>query len=79
MKIGTPRETAKGENRVAMTPASALQLQKLGHECFIEKGAGEAARCSDADYEKAGVTVVKNAAELFKSVDFITKVRPPSE
>ncbi len=79
MKIGTPKETAKGEARVAMTPASALQLQKLGHECFVEKGAGEAARFSDADYEKAGVTVVKNAAELFKSVDFITKVRLPED
>ncbi|WP_160116555.1 hypothetical protein, partial [Ruegeria sp. AU67] len=43
MKIGTPRETYDGENRVGMTPESALQLQKLGYECLIEKGAGAAA------------------------------------
>ena len=79
MKIGAPKETFPGENRVAMTPASALQLQKLGHECFVEKGAGAAARFSDADYEKAGVTVVKSAADLFKTVDHVTKVRPPED
>ena len=79
MKIGAVKETFKDENRVSMTPASALQLQKLGHECFIQAGAGEAARFADADYEKAGVTVVKSAADLFKAVDFITKVRPPED
>ncbi len=77
MKIGALKETFSGENRVAMTPASALQLQKLGHECFVEAGAGAAARFSDQDYEKAGVTVVKTAADLLKNVDFVTKVRPP--
>lgn len=79
MKIGALKETFSGENRVAMTPASALQLQKLGHECFIQKGAGAAARFSDSDYEKAGVTVVSDAADLFDVVDFVTKVRPPEK
>ena len=36
MKIGAPKETFEGEARVAMTPDSALQLQKIGHTCFIE-------------------------------------------
>ena len=40
--IGTPKETANGENRVAMTPQSALDLQKLGFECIIQSGAGKA-------------------------------------
>ena len=40
MKIGTPKEVLEGEARVAMTPDSARQLQKLGHECIIETGAG---------------------------------------
>ncbi len=79
MKIGALSETFPGENRVAMTPASALQLQKLGHECFVQKGAGSAARFSDEDYEKAGVTVLNSAAEMFKTVDYLTKVRPPEE
>jgi len=55
VKIGTPREIFEGESRVAMTPDSAKQLQKLGYECAIETGAGEAAGFSDALYEAAGV------------------------
>ncbi|MEO1563337.1 MAG: Re/Si-specific NAD(P)(+) transhydrogenase subunit alpha [Pseudomonadota bacterium] len=77
MLIGTPKEIFKGENRVAMTPESAKALQKLGHECVIETGAGEAARFSDADYKEAGVKVVKTAAALFKEADIVAKVRPP--
>ena len=40
MKIGTPKEVFVGEHRVAMTPDSAIALQKLGHDCVIETGAG---------------------------------------
>ena len=79
MKIGTPKEVFEGENRVAMTPDSAVQLQKLGHECYIETGAGTAAGFSDKLYEEAGVTVVKTAAALWKEVDIIAKVRQPNE
>ena len=69
----------KGENRVAMTPDSARQLQKLGYDCLIEKGAGHAAGFDDAAYEAAGVTVIKTAAALWKEADIIAKVRPPTE
>jgi len=79
VKIGTPKETATGENRVAMTPDSALQLQKLGHDCVIEAGAGAAAGFSDQLYKDAGVEVVKTGAALFKAADIVAKVRPPSE
>jgi H+-translocating NAD(P) transhydrogenase subunit alpha len=33
MKIGAPKETFEAEARVAMTPDSALQLQKIGFLC----------------------------------------------
>jgi NAD(P) transhydrogenase subunit alpha len=39
--IGTPKELTKGEARVAMTPESATQLQKLGYRCAIQSGAGQ--------------------------------------
>ena len=78
MKIGAPKETFEAEARVAMTPDSALQLQKLGHTCFIESGAGLAAGFTDTAYEAAGVTLVNTAAELFEQVDVVAKVRPPS-
>ncbi len=79
MKIGTPKETFDGEARVAMTPDSARQLQKLGHDCAIETGAGALAGFSDADYEAAGVEVIKTAAALWKAADIVAKVRPPQE
>lgn len=79
MKIGTPKEVFEGENRVAMTPDSALQLQKLGYECAIESGAGAAAGFSDELYEKAGVEIIKTAAQLWKNVDIVAKVRQPTE
>jgi len=78
VKIGTPKEVSAGEARVAMTPDSALQLQKLGYECVVESGAGVAAGFADALYREAGVEVVKTAAALWKAADIITKVRPPN-
>tara|TARA_Y100001933_G_scaffold110132_1_gene110278 strand:- start:718 stop:2292 length:1575 start_codon:yes stop_codon:yes gene_type:complete len=79
VKIGTPKEVLEGENRVAMTPESALQLQKLGHSCAIEAGAGARAGFTDAAYEAAGVEVIKTAAALWKDCDIIAKVRVPTE
>ncbi|MEC3861899.1 Re/Si-specific NAD(P)(+) transhydrogenase subunit alpha [Mesobacterium sp. TK19101] len=79
MKIGTPKEVMEGEARVAMTPDSARQLQKLGYECAIETGAGAAAGFSDATYEEAGVEIIKTAAALWKDVDIIAKVRIPTD
>ncbi|WP_299670814.1 Re/Si-specific NAD(P)(+) transhydrogenase subunit alpha [uncultured Roseobacter sp.] len=79
MKIGTPKEIFEGEARVAMTPESATQLQKLGHECIIETGAGAKAGFSDADYKAAGVEIAKTAAALWKAADVVAKVRVPDE
>ncbi|MEH6360974.1 MAG: Re/Si-specific NAD(P)(+) transhydrogenase subunit alpha [Amylibacter sp.] len=79
MRIGTPKEIYPGETRVAMTPASAVELQKLGYECVIEKGAGDASRFSDQDYKDAGVKVVATAVGLYKAADVVAKVRPPED
>ncbi len=79
MKVGAPKETFPGENRVAMTPSSALDLQKLGHSCFIQSGAGLAAGFSDKAYEEAGVTVVTEESQLWNDAEVVVKVRPPTE
>ncbi len=79
MKIGTPKETFAGESRVAMTPDSARLLQKLGHECVLETGAGKAAGFSDVAYKDVGVEIVKTGAALFKASDVVAKVRPPTD
>ncbi len=79
MKIGAPKELFEGEARVAMTPDSAIQLQKLGYDCVIETKAGDAAGFSDKAYKDAGVEVVKTAAALWKAADIVAKVRQPDD
>ncbi len=77
MIVGSPKELFEGEARVAMTPASAAALQKLGHECVIESKAGVLAGYADEAYREAGVEVVDNAAQLYSRAQIIAKVRPP--
>src|SRR5690606_37923747 len=43
--------------RVAATPATVVQLAKLGYEVVVEAGAGEAADFSDQAYVEAGATI----------------------
>jgi H+-translocating NAD(P) transhydrogenase subunit alpha len=76
VKIGSPKEVFAGEARVAMTPDSVVQLQKLGYECLVEAGAGTAAGFIDEAYRAAGAKVV-DAAALWDEADVIAKVRPP--
>jgi len=78
MKIGSLKEISSGEQRVALTPDSAIQLQKIGHQCLVEKGAGLLAGFSDAQYEAAGVEICTTASALTEASDVIVKVRPPS-
>lgn len=79
MKIGALKEITSGEQRVALTPDSAKQLQKLGHVCLIEKNAGLASGFSDDLYKAAGVDILSTAEALTKASDVIVKVRPPIE
>ena len=79
MKIGALKEINKGENRVSMTPESAVQLQKLGHKCFIQSGAGVSAGFNNDSYTAVGVTICKTPKTLCKNADIITKVTIPTQ
>ncbi|WP_460274603.1 Re/Si-specific NAD(P)(+) transhydrogenase subunit alpha [Celeribacter sp. ULVN23_4] len=79
MKFGVPKEVFEGEARVALTPESAKQLQKLGYDCAIEAGAGALAGFSDKSYEEAGVEVIEGAKPLWDACDIVAKVRQPDE
>jgi NAD(P) transhydrogenase subunit alpha len=54
MKVGVPKETAAGEQRVALVPDVVTRLSGGGFEVVVERGAGEAAAFPDAAYEEAG-------------------------
>jgi H+-translocating NAD(P) transhydrogenase subunit alpha len=77
VKIGALTEIFEGENRVAMTPESAVQLQKLGHTCCIQSGAGAKAGFSDAAYKAVGVEVYPAAKAVALESDVLVKVRGP--
>jgi H+-translocating NAD(P) transhydrogenase subunit alpha len=79
VKVGAPKETAEGERRVALTPQSAQALKKLGYDCAIEAGAGEAAQFSDDAYREAGVEVAPDADALWRAADVVVKVRAPND
>ena len=78
MKIGVPKEMKNNEYRVAMTPAGVMTLTSVGHEVFIEAGAGLGSSFMDEDYANAGAVIVETAAEAW-NVDMVMKVKEPLE
>src|SRR6476661_6091867 len=77
MRIGVPKEIKVHEYRVGLTPASVAELVAHGHELFVETKAGNGIDCPDSAYEKAGATILPDAAAVFKSSDMIVKVKEP--
>ncbi len=77
MRIGIPKESLAGETRVACTPATVTQLQKLGFEVVVERDAGLAASLDNAAYEAAGA-MVADADTVWQS-PLIYKVNAPTE
>jgi len=64
MKIAVLKEAAAGETRVAAIPETVKKFVALGAEFAVEKGAGEGASISDAEYEAAGAQLVGRAEAL---------------
>lgn len=71
-KLGVPKESIDGENRVATTPAVVTKYGKLGLSICVERGAGEGANISDKAYADAGATILSRE-EVFQQ-DMIFKV-----
>ena len=79
MKIGALAEIFPGENRVSLTPDSAVALMKLGHVCVVQSGAGAKAGFADAMYAKIGVEVLPSADAVVAAADVLVKVRGPEK
>ena len=75
MKIGVPKETLRGEARVAATPEIVKRLVGKGFRVTVEGGAGEAASYLDADYAAAGAEIGDRAGAY--AADILLKVRRP--
>ncbi|MFV1997874.1 MAG: alanine dehydrogenase [Acidiferrobacterales bacterium] len=77
MRIGIPGEIKTLEGRVALIPAAAGELVALGHEVFIEAGAGLPSGYPDTEYKAAGVEILADAASLYGESKMILKVKEP--
>ncbi|MDO5736571.1 MAG: Re/Si-specific NAD(P)(+) transhydrogenase subunit alpha [Propionibacteriaceae bacterium] len=77
MQIGIPLEVTRGENRVAATPKTVLQLIALGYDVVVQEGAGVRASFEDAAYADAGA-VVGDVNAAWHS-DVVLAVNPPTD
>ncbi len=77
MRVGVPKEIKNHEYRVGLTPASVAELVHAGHEVVVERGAGMGIDFPDSAYEKAGATILPDAAAVFAGADMIIKVKEP--
>lgn len=77
--IGIPKEIYPGECRVAATPDTAKNLQKLGFKVLVETGAGANANCPDQAYESVGCEIAETAKDVWAKADIILKVRAPMQ
>lgn len=79
MIIGVPKEIKTNENRVALTPAGALELTKRKHTVYVQSTAGEGSGFDDDEYESAGAKILPTIEEVYAIAEMIIKVKEPIE
>lgn len=77
MRIGVPVEIKVNEHRVGLVPSSVQALAAKGHDIYVETGAGQGIRVSDADYAEAGAKIFNTAEAVFQQAQMIVKVKEP--
>jgi alanine dehydrogenase len=77
MIIGVPKEIKSNENRVALTPAGALEMTRRGHTVYIQSTAGVGSGFEDKEYMAYGAQILETAEEVWAKSDMIMKVKEP--
>src|SRR3954451_19912576 len=72
MRLGIPKETVRGEHRVALVPETIARLGD-GVDVVVEAGAGAGAAFGDEAYTEAGATIGDPW-----SAEVVAKVAPPT-
>jgi NAD(P) transhydrogenase subunit alpha len=75
VKIAVLKETRPHERRVALVPAVADKLAKLGAQLHLQAGAGLAVKLADAAYKN--VTLHADPIEMVRDADIVLSVQPP--
>ncbi|HLM10195.1 MAG TPA: Re/Si-specific NAD(P)(+) transhydrogenase subunit alpha [Thermoleophilaceae bacterium] len=73
MNVSVPKETAAGEQRVALVPEVVERLATRGVQVTVEPGAGDGAHHPDGSFEEAGASLGDGY-----SGEVVAKVAPPS-
>jgi NAD(P) transhydrogenase subunit alpha len=76
-QIGVVSHAARGETRVAATPATVRQLTGLGYRVLVESGAGAAAGFTDDAYVEAGAET--GDAKAAWGADIVFAVQAPQD
>jgi alanine dehydrogenase len=79
MIIGVPKEIKNNENRVALTPAGAMELTKRGHEVYVQATAGLGSGFEDHEYTAAGAQLLPSIEAVYEKAEMIMKVKEPIE
>jgi alanine dehydrogenase len=79
MIIGVPKEIKQSENRVALTPAGALEFAKRGHTVYVQSTAGVGSGFEDSEYVEAGAKILPTIEEVYGIAEMIIKVKEPIE
>ncbi len=77
MRVCVPRESAPGENRVALTPDAAGKLQSSGFDVVVERGAGVLAGFPDERYAEGGAQLADHA-QLTDAAEAVVRVATPT-
>ena len=77
MIIGIPKEIKNNENRVGMTPMGVAELVRHHHTVVVQHTAGENSGFSDAEYVKAGATILPAINDVYATAEMIVKVKEP--
>ncbi|PZN31501.1 MAG: NAD(P)(+) transhydrogenase (Re/Si-specific) subunit alpha [Proteobacteria bacterium] len=76
VKIAVLKETRPNERRVAMVPAVADKLARLGAAVHMQSDAGAAVKLPDSAYRN--VTFEADAQALVRDADVVLSVQPPA-
>ncbi|HEX9861143.1 MAG TPA: alanine dehydrogenase [Nitrospirota bacterium] len=77
MVIGVPKEIKDQEFRVGMVPAGVMELTHLGHQVYVEKGAGLGSGITDTEFLDAGAKIAPSAKVVYGKADMVIKVKEP--
>jgi alanine dehydrogenase len=77
MIVGVPKEIKPKENRVALTPAGAMELIHNGHRVYIQKNAGLGSGYTDETYQTVGAEVLPTIENVYEQSEMIIKVKEP--